>query len=296
MIRLAHFSDVHLTARPLGWEPEDLFTKRLTGWVNVELLGRGRRFRFAPQVVAAMRREWPTRKLDGLVFSGDATGMGFESEFAAASHALGVDDAELPPAVAVPGNHDYYTKRATKSGYFEHYFAPWLQGHRLTTDTYPFARQIGAAWFIGVNSSTVNRWTWDASGAIGSEQLRRLRRLCASLPPGPRVLVTHYPLRTGRGEVEPRVHRLRDHKAALECAKECKISLWLHGHIHKAFLLKASQFIPFPIVCCGSSTQQNRWGYNEYTIDGAICRMTRRFYSQEEDMFKDAEYREFELG
>ena len=296
MLRLAHFSDVHLTAKPLGWHPRDLFSKRVTGWVNVRMLGRGKSFRFAPQVVAALRRDWPGRELDGLVFSGDATGMGFESEFAAASHALGVDDLALPPGVAIPGNHDYYTHRATRRRYFEQYFAPWLTGHRLTADTYPFAKQVGHVWLVCTNSSTVNRWNWDASGKLGDAQLARTRALCESLSPGPRIMVTHYPLRTARGDIEPRVHQLRDHAAALACAKACGIGLWLHGHIHKAFVLPASAEIPFPIVCGGSTTQQNRWGYHEYAIDGYECTMVRRVYELAGDRFVDSETHRFTLG
>ena len=37
MIRLAHVSDVHVSARPLGWKPRDWFNKRTTGWMNLSL-------------------------------------------------------------------------------------------------------------------------------------------------------------------------------------------------------------------------------------------------------------------
>ncbi|HVK16572.1 MAG TPA: metallophosphoesterase [Fimbriiglobus sp.] len=294
-IRLAHFSDVHLTSKPLGWHPRDWISKRATGWVNVRLLGRGRRFKQAPAVVAAMMRALRERALDALVFSGDATGMGFESEFAVAAKALGVGDEALPPAVAVPGNHDYYTPRAVRGGLFEAYFGPWQVGLRVDDQPYPFARRVGDVWLICANSSTVNRWNWDASGAIGPDQLRRLRLLCASLSPGVRVLVTHYPVRTARGEVEPRVHRLRDHAAALEAASDCGIGLWLHGHIHRGFVLKPTGGLPFPVVCVGSSTQNNRWMYNEYTIAGTKLEGVHRVYDPDHDRFRDAGFFELDL-
>lgn len=295
-VRLAHFSDIHLTAKPLGWHPRDLLSKRVTGWVNVKLLGRGRRFRDAPQVVRAMVAAFRERRPDTLVFSGDATGMGFESELAAATAALGVGDESLPPGIAVPGNHDYYTRRAVHQGYYEKYFAPWLTGLRVDEDfVYPFARKVGNVWLIAVNSSTVNRWHWDASGAIGVEQLNRLRRLCNALDPGLRVLVTHYPLRTAAGLVEPRVHRLRDHRAALETAAECGVSLWLHGHIHRGFVLPASGHIPFPVVCVGSSTQNNRWTYHEYSIDEERLTGVKRVYDPRLQQFLDQEAFELSL-
>ena len=61
MVKLAHFSDIHLTARPLGWTVRDVFGKRTTGWVNVNVLGRGSRFQHAPSVVDVLRREFATR-------------------------------------------------------------------------------------------------------------------------------------------------------------------------------------------------------------------------------------------
>jgi 3',5'-cyclic AMP phosphodiesterase CpdA len=294
-VRLAHFSDIHLTARPLGWRPRDWFSKRVTGWVNVRLLGRGRRFRRAPVVVGALVRAIRERHPDGLVFTGDATGMGFESEFVAAAAALGVGDEALPPAVAVPGNHDYYTRRSVSDGLFEAYFGPWQDGLRVNDETYPFARKVGDVWLICANSCTANLWNWDASGAIGRAQLDRLKLLCAALDPGLRVLVTHYPLRTARGVVEPRVRRLRDHEAALAAAVECDIGLWLHGHIHRGFVLKPTGAIPFPVICVGSAAQTHRWSYNEYTIDGTRLEGVRRVYDPEHDQFRDAGFFELDL-
>ena len=84
MVKLLHFSDVHLTAEKLGWRVGDAFGKRATGWVNVRLLGRGHRFRHANPVAAALVAEWRARKPDHLVFTGDATTLAFEAEMAAA--------------------------------------------------------------------------------------------------------------------------------------------------------------------------------------------------------------------
>jgi 3',5'-cyclic AMP phosphodiesterase CpdA len=79
-VRLCHFSDIHLTATPTGWSVRDLFGKRVTGWFNLNALGRGARFKHAPSVVDVLRGEFATRGYDHLVFSGDASMLGFESE------------------------------------------------------------------------------------------------------------------------------------------------------------------------------------------------------------------------
>src|SRR3954470_6676940 len=129
-VRLAHFSDIHLTARPLGWRVRDAFNKRPTGWVNLAVLGRGAKFKHANDVTAALRREFVARGFDHLVFSGDASTLGFPSEMVEAARRLGVGDATQPKGIAVPGNHDVYVGRSARDHFFEDSFAPWQDGQR----------------------------------------------------------------------------------------------------------------------------------------------------------------------
>jgi 3',5'-cyclic AMP phosphodiesterase CpdA len=295
MVKLAHFSDIHLTARPLGWKARDLVGKRATGWVNIALLGRGARFKHAPAVVGALRRDLAARGFDHLVFSGDATMMGFESEMTRAAAALGVGDPSLPPGVAVPGNHDVYVGRAERRAAFEEAFAGWQQGRRVGKARYPFARKVGHVWLIGVNSARANVWPWDASGKVGEPQLARLRELAATLDRGPRVVVSHYPILTPDRAPEPRFHRLRDWERVRDVAAECGVGLWLHGHKHAWYVLPAGGNLPFPAVCAGSSTQSKRWGYHEYAIDGWKLAGLRRAYDPAAGGFIDADRFELEL-
>ena len=109
-------------------------------------------------------------------------------------------------------------------------------------------------------------------------------------------MVTHYPLRSARGKVEPRTHRLRDHRAVLAAVKEVGISLWLHGHIHRGFVLHPNGDIPFPVICAGSCTQTRRWSYNDYTIEGNKLVGVRRHFDQLAHQFKDGDRFEFDLG
>src|SRR5947209_5878862 len=131
MIYLAHLSDIHITVPRLEWRLRDWFTKRWPGWVNFRWLGRRFRFRLADEILRALAAELCRRKPDRVLFSGDATAMGFESEFRKATDLLRVSDPEGPPGLAVPGNHDYYTRGVAASGLFERYFGPWQQGERV---------------------------------------------------------------------------------------------------------------------------------------------------------------------
>jgi 3',5'-cyclic AMP phosphodiesterase CpdA len=293
-VRLAHFSDVHLTARPLGWRVWDAFTKRSTGWVNVALLGRGARFKHANDVIAALRREFATRGFDRLVFSGDATTLAFPAEMSESADRLGVGDATLPPGIAVPGNHDVYVGRSARAQLFEAAFAAWQHGQRVGEERYPFAQKVGHVWLIALNSAKPNFLAWDASGRVGAAQLERLRTLCATLDNGPRVVVSHYPLLTETHRPEPYWHRLRDWQRVRDAAAECGVSLWLHGHRHRWYVLPTAANLPFPTICTGSSTQTLRWGYHEYAIDGRHLTGLRRVYDPATAAFRDVE--QFELN
>src|SRR5438094_2107763 len=172
-VRLVHFSDIHLTCRPLGWQRDDWFNKRFAAWLNLRVLGRALRFRHAEQIVAALIAELRERRPDHVIFSGDATALGFEREVAHAANLLGLRDGAALPGIAVPGNHDYCTPTAAQSGCFEKHFARWQTGERIDGAVYPFAQRVGPLWLVGVNTSTANRWAWDAGGSIDSAQLDR---------------------------------------------------------------------------------------------------------------------------
>jgi 3',5'-cyclic AMP phosphodiesterase CpdA len=294
-IRLAHVSDIHVTAPACAWRPEDWFNKRLTAWVNLRLLGRGYRFRHADHVLGALAAELRAGNFDRILFSGDATALGFEEEVARAAHLLGLGRPDPLPGLAVPGNHDYCTVTAMASGHFERHFAPWQEGQRINSALYPFAQRVGPAWLVALNSSTPNRWPWDASGVVGPDQLRRLEDLLDRLDPGPRILVTHYPVRLASGRREHRHHALRDLDEVVAVCQRGGIGLWLHGHRHGPYHHRPSDFAPFPVICAGSATQSGRWSYGTYTLTDRRLRAVRRVYDPAEGCFRDDASFELEL-
>jgi 3',5'-cyclic AMP phosphodiesterase CpdA len=292
MIRLAHVSDVHVEA-PGRWHLGDWFSKRLTSWINLRLLGRGKRFRQAPQILSALRDEWRERRPDRIVFSGDATALGFREESARAAEWLGVDDTGLA-GLAVPGNHDVLTHRAD-SGHFERHFGPWLVGDRIGKDVYPFAQRVGTVWLVAVNSAVPNTIPTDARGRVGAAQLERLAELLRRLDAGPRILVTHYPVFAPHGGTEKKYHALRDLAELIAVAREGGVSLWLHGHRHDAYHHPATPEVPFPVICAGSATDAKTWCYGDYTIDGERLSAVVRVFDVERGVFRDETTFAFQL-
>jgi 3',5'-cyclic AMP phosphodiesterase CpdA len=294
-VRLAHFSDIHVTAARCRWRPEDLFNKRLPAWINLRLLGRGFRFRCTDEVLASLRQELHQRGYDRIIFSGDATALGFREEVARAAALLEVGRPGGLPGLAVPGNHDYCTRTTVAAGHFEHYFAPWQQGERVGAEVYPFAQRVGPAWLVAVNSAVANRWPWDARGTVGAAQLARLELLLDRLADGPRILVTHYPIRVASGKPEVRIRALRDLHELLEVARRGGVSLWLHGHRHGAYYHPPSEDVPFPVICAGSATQNGFWSYSEYVLSEHTLRATQRVYQPSLGRFEEGPSFELEL-
>src|SRR2546423_4461835 len=105
-VRLSHLSDIHLSAPQLEWQVQDYLNKRFAGWINYRWLGRRFRFRHGERVLRSLMHDLRERRPDHVLFSGDATVLGFESELRQASNLLGVGHESMPSGMAVPGNHD----------------------------------------------------------------------------------------------------------------------------------------------------------------------------------------------
>jgi 3',5'-cyclic AMP phosphodiesterase CpdA len=288
MIRLAHLSDIHISADRLGWRWHDWFNKRMTSWGNLRVFGRHKTFARADDVLGRLMRELQGRKIDHVIFSGDATALGFESEMRRAAELLHVENGPLP-GIAVPGNHDYLTRGAARSGSFEQHFAPWQKGVRVDDHRYPFAQRVGPVWLVGVNAATGNRIPWDAGGRVGPDQLARLRTLLRHLEPGPRFLVIHYPILLATGRPEERHHGLRDLRDVIAVAQDGGVCLWLHGHRHEPYFFEQPAGAPFPAICAGTATQHGIWSYNEYTVDGPSFDALRRAFNPDTGRYEDTQ-------
>ena len=270
-VRLAHFSDVHLTARRLGWTVRDVFGKRTTGWVNVERCSAAAGDSSTPpSVVDVLRRDFATRGFDHLVFSGDATMLASIPRWPRPRRRSASAMQPLPPGIAVPGNHDVYVSAPTRGAARSRPRS--RRGSRASASAARFTRcpegrarladraELGQAELLDVGRDREGRR--DATRAL-PRTLREPRRRPADrrqpLPdPDARSRIP-----------EPRFHRLRDWERVRDTAAECGVSLWLHGHEHGWYVLPAGENLPFATICAGSSTQTKKWGYHEYTIEGS---------------------------
>ncbi|MFO0812988.1 MAG: metallophosphoesterase [Gemmatales bacterium] len=297
MIRLVHFSDIHLFQAKAIWRARDYLSKRLTGYMNNKYLARGHGFKQASQVLHRLVEDAYARQPDLVIFSGDATTLGVEEEFSQAAELLRVHESATPPALAVPGNHDYYVSQSVRKGFFERHFAPWQQGERVDEQVYPFAKIVGPLFVVGVNSCQWNRWSWDSTGRVGVDQMLRLERLLASEAAQERlkILVTHYPVKLANGKPERRHRHLRDLHDLLKVAHQYGVKLWLHGHRHHAYAMEATAELPITALCVGSGTMHNHWSYGEYLLDGESMTVKQYTFHPETSRFVQSQERELKL-
>lgn len=292
IVRLAHLSDVHIAVPEVRWQARDWLSKRLTGWINYRW-SRWKRFEGAEQTLAAVMADIAKRKPDTVVFSGDASALGFAAELERAAKLLRVGDL---PGLAIPGNHDYYTPYDEWSGAFERYFGPWQGGERIAARTYPFARKVGPVWLVAVNASGGQWIPWEASGQVPADQLERLDQLLERLDAGPRILVLHFPVARADGSPEKAYHGLSNLDALLDVVRRRGISLWLHGHRHDSYHLHDPKLAPCPVICVGSGTEQGRASYHEYIIEGNQLHAVRRAFDPATGQCRDAGAFDLTLG
>lgn len=227
-LTLLHFGDLHLWR--LGWDA-DFAVKRLLGLTNL-IVRRGRRFPepVARQLVARLTGE----QADALLFSGDLTTTSLRGEFRAAQELLKpLLDRWGRRFIAIPGNHDRYTRRAAQSQLFETLFTQCPR-------ELPFAVDLNERWTLaGFDCSAARSFT--SRGHLAPAGLARLDELLREQRRRGRQLIAmgHYPL-AYPGWVNPRwQHVLPERAAVLETLRLHDARLYLHGHVHSRWRLEA---------------------------------------------------------
>ena len=293
-MRLAHFTDIHITADGAQFRWRDLFTKRVVGWSNLAL-GRGAVFREATAIVAAFVDDLLAQDVDHVVFTGDFTGLSLRSEFEAARHVLRPLLESSLPVTALPGNHDVYVRSAVRERLFEEFFGEWAKSDAnesassLASAPYPVLRHLNEdAVLVALRDARPALW-YDSSGRIGPDQLEACEALLRSDPVAgkTKVLALHYGLRLADGTPDSRLHGLRDSESVLQLADAYDVALILHGHLHHGFVHEAGAVATAAVANPGSLTHsQYAREYFIYSLGGANIGLTARRYDPERQEFE----------
>jgi len=270
-IRIAHYSDIHVTVPPWQQPWSSLLNKRLAGLFSYTLGGRGRRFSGVEGRITALLEDVDAQRVDHALCTGDLTAISLREEFSRCAALFGHRLHEPQKLTVIPGNHDRYVQQAVDERFFEEHFASVSSGNG-----FPFQKTLAPG--VVLVALDVARPTpfHHSSGLCGEAQRARLLELLTdpSLRNTFVILALHYGLLRANGARDRASHGLRDDEALLELLdrQDVQLDLVVHGHMHNAFEVRSKRRL---IHCAGSATDLHvACGYNVYTVDLERRRVT----------------------
>lgn len=283
-MRLAHYSDIHVTAKPFA--EGRLWGKRLVGALNYTVGGRGAHFEGSDQRIARLLEDIDEQVVDHALCTGDVTQMSYESEFARVAELYGARLGQPDRHTVIPGNHDRYTRDADAGLRFEaHLGALGAEGG------YPLVKALPQGVTLVALDVARARPLLDSSGLAGPEQLERLQAVLtdSSLRDRFVVLGLHYGLLRRTGKRDRFNHRLRDDLALMALIERADVhlDLVLHGHMHRPYRYSVGRR---EVICVGSATDlAHPCGYHVYDIDPSArtLRTRRRVWDSAENTYRD---------
>ncbi|MEM7676713.1 MAG: metallophosphoesterase, partial [Myxococcota bacterium] len=273
-MRLAHFSDIHITLSPVRYG--GLWSKRTAGALNYYVGGRRHHFANVEARVAALLADVDAQGVDHAVCTGDITQMSYVEEFRRCAALFGPRLEQPQRFTVIPGNHDRYT--STEADLFEQFF-----GRLAEPDgRYPFRKDVGAVSFVGLDLARPTALI-DSSGLCGPAQLSALTEMLKALTAEDRktIVLMHYGFFRADGRPDRPRHGIRDAKAllALLDREDLRVDLILHGHIHRSYAVRTARRA---VICAGSATDLARGScYHLYDLDAEGVWMTRRRWNEQ---------------
>ncbi len=220
--RVAHITDLHFWQVPR--DPRRWLCKRGIGMINVLLHRRHEhRTERAPEFAGLLLSQGAS----ACIASGDFSSTSLEDEFAQADRFLSLLAGGGLPVLAVPGNHDFYTRGAVRSRRCEQAMAPHMAGEL------PCMRLLPGGTPVIFPPTAVPDWA--ARGLISLEAIERTAALVREAPPGPVLVAAHYPIpHTTPGYHSVPTRRLRN-AGALRAALGAtgRRILCIAGHVHR---------------------------------------------------------------
>lgn len=242
-MRLIHFSDLHVW-RDSGWDG-DVTLKRVLGRANLLLR---RRRRFPVEWGSAVIEEIARRDADYVVFTGDISTAALRGEFQDARELVApIREKWGERFIAIPGNHDRYTRRSAKGRLFENDFL-------CADQSYPMTRDLGdGVGVVGVDVSTPRAFA--SRGALSEGELQQIAEMVErQRADTPFVIVLcHYPCDVPSGVAWQWSHGLPLADRLTEALGAAGASLYLHGHKHERWSFRPDAASEMLCACAGSS-------------------------------------------
>ena len=232
---LLHISDLHFGKNTL--RKRDFLSKRATGYINQKLR---RKKTFNGSIRNQVLTYVQNNKHDFLCISGDVTNLAYEREFIEAKEKLN-PVIDFKKTFLIPGNHDRYVKSATKADFMQTYFSyicpfTWEKRKQLG---FVIRKLTNKILLIGIDMS-VPRTYMSARGKINKKTLNSCRETLKNREYDGcvKIVVGHYPVWVPDQVHDGYLHQLSGKKIMREFLLENEIDLYLHGHVHRSWVIK----------------------------------------------------------
>ena len=261
-MRIAQISDFHFAQ--VTWNPFRLFSKRLLGNLNWLAVRKRRFFEAQLEPLPALFEEL---KVDLVLLGGDFSTTALPEEFQKGARFVG---QMKQPWIAIPGNHDHYTRRSYREKRVYRYFAnnreralPSLSLEKDQIEAHP----IGEGWWVIALDTTLPTGFSSSQGLFPERLERRLEEALLLLPKKASVLLfNHYPF--FQNDLQRR-NLIRGEALEQLVRRHPQIRLYLHGHTHRHTVADL-QVSGLPIVLDSGSCAQGRkgaWNLIDLTAD-----------------------------
>jgi hypothetical protein len=230
-VKIAHLTDLHITTLPPSRAA--YFDRRVSGALNLTLLGRGEKYRASEHRGAEAVAEIIGESPDAVVFGGDASSLAEPEELAGAVRVLRPLLDLGVPCIALAGNHDRYTGRSVHEQRFERAFEGW----QMIDSTWQ-TLNLGGELVTFVDTARANWGVWDSRGKV-----------VPLLDEAPALIFSHYALLRPDGTPDKPLHALRNAEEVIDWLARGPNTTWCCGHLHHSFTACRGALTQF---CAGS--------------------------------------------
>lgn len=228
-----------------------------------------RKGQFSEKAVLALPHLLKDLGVDLVLLGGDFTTTSLKEEFVKATQFV---EKIKQPWLAIPGNHDHYTRKSFREKLYYRYLTnrkrPSLEIFTLKDDGLE-AHRVGDGWWVVALDTSRATGPTSSRGLFSEELEGRLEKALLAIPKTESViLMNHYPF--FQHDLPSRTLERGD---ALErlLKRHPEVKMYLHGHTHRHTLanLQANR-LPL-ILDSGSCAQTKKATWNLIDIEEDGC-------------------------
>ncbi len=291
-IKIAHISDLHFSF--LTWNPLQFLSKRWIGNFNLFTL---RKRAFDHSQLDALLPIIRDKNIGNVLISGDLSSTSLPKEFHRASNWTQNLEKAGSSVIALPGNHDHYTRHAYNKQLFYRFFPSELSPkdpldlHFNLSTHKVSSRFLGTGWWVVAIDTACSTSLISAQGVFSPECERNLRTVLEKIPNKDKVILcNHFPLFDNDIPRKTLIHS----QALRDLLQEFpKVKMYLHGHTHRRCVADLrSSGLPI-VIDSGSTAQSKKGSWNLLELDNNTCKVDVFAWDEKEKDWRQSEHHLF---